>query len=1809
MLQCLRSRSIPWVAGFLFLVTPVIGAELVSLGDDWRFLPGVVEATPSNPAAWRAAGYDDSSWDSLSAPFWYGEVQPEPGTELVDMNGNYASVFLRRTFDVTNPGAVEFLELGAQSDDGFIAWLNGVEIARFNMPLGEIAHDGSSLDPLPEPIPFQTLAIPNPGALLNEGSNVLALHAFNYSLSPSSDFVIDVSLSADADVIPATVERVLPEPAQLLSALTQIEVVFSEPVTGVDAADLLVNGVSATNVTALTGANYLFSFPEPAPGDVAVSWNQSHGITDLALEPNPFTGTPWSYTLDPDHLPDGLQITEFMAANDHTIEDSFGDNSDWIEIFNGGTESVSLLGWKLTDSASNLAKWTFPDVTLREREYLLVFASERNLTNPGAELHTNFRLARDGGYLALVSPAGKIASAFAPTYPPQETDVSYGRDLADPRIIGYFIEPTPGWPNAVAGDGFASAVRFSVASGAFAQPFSLVISPEHFAADLQIRYTLDGSPVYEGSPLYAGPLSISGTTRVRARAFQAGLWPGPQHTEFYFALTPQAASFVTDLPVVVLHNEGGGEVPAYWDQPVLVQTYEPIDGVTSLTNRPTLSSHGVFHLRGSSTLFYPKGSFFLETQDEFGIDQAVSVLGLPGESDWVLYAPNNFEPVLLHNPVAFELSRQMGQYASRTRFVVVFLNTAGGAITTANYNGIYVLEEKIKADPERVAIDRLGPQDLESPEVTGGYLLSVDRPALDEWQIWAGEQSLNVLDPDFWEFMSPQRAPQYTYLQNYLDSFLSALVGPDWLDPVAGYAAYIDLPAAIDHHIHGVVTFNVDALRLSGYLYKPRNGRIVMGPVWDFDRTQGSTDGRDFNPRLWRSRVGDQGTDMFNASGTYHNPWYSRMFQDIDFWQLWVDRYQELRDATLSTTNVHQVIDALADQVGTEQPREVLRWGVRPRSGVVTIDGYSRSFSGSFQGEVDWMKDWYTERLGFIDGNLLERPVLSLAGGPVSSGVMLTLSSPEPGTIYYTLDGRDPRLPGGQISGAAQIYAGPITIPANARVSARTHHPQHRNQTGPGAPPLSTPWSGIASATYVVATPPLIISEIMYHPGTTVADGGHADNDFEFVELLNRGSAPLNLAGFHFTNGIDFAFSGSGAITVLAPGERAVVVRNLAAFQARYPAINGIAGVYSGSLDNAGERIALAGPLQEPILDFTYNNAWYRITDGLGFSLVLRDEGAALDDFAAATSWRVSSLWGGSPGATEPAQPSIPGVAITEALTHTDPPEQDSVELHNPGATAAAVGGWWITDDFEEPFKFQIPAPTVIPAGGYLVFDESQFTNNTAASFRLSSLGDSVYLLSSSDGTNLSGYLHGFEYGAAFNGVSFGRHILSTGAEEFVGQTALSLGAANPGPRVGPVVINEIMADPTFVSGPGNAALDEYIELHNASASPVPLYDPLAPTNTWRIRGGVEFDFPGNTIMPPNGHLLVVGFDPQLDAGRLAAFRNHYSLSPGTTILGPFSGRLANEGDRVRLLQPDQPQGPASPDPDLVPYVLVEAVNYEVGEPWPPGPASSPKSIQRRNPGWFGNDPGHWESAAPTPGAVNPSTGSPDTDGDTLPDVWESANQLDPLDSSGDHGASGDPDSDELTNSEEWLAGTHPRMADTDGDGLMDGWEVQTGLNPLNRSGPHSASGDPDGDGLSNAAEQTQGTHPLKADSDDDLLGDAWEIANNLDPNDPTGDNGALGDPDQDGLSNLHEFLAGTGPWNPASGLRLRVERLVDGRLHIGFPTVAGRAYVLQTRTDLEESAWVTLMEVAPLAQDSEFQLLGSVQNIDARFYRVMLRP
>ena len=474
------------------------------------------------------------------------------------------------------------------------------------------------------------------------------------------------------------------------------------------------------------------------------------------------------------------------------------------------------------------------------------------------------------------------------------------------------------------------------------------------------------------------------------------------------------------------------------------------------------------------------------------------------------------------------------------------------------------------------------------------------------------------------------------FVTQYLDAFYSALYSPNFTDPTLGYAPFVDLGAAIDHHILNVLAFNVDALRLSSYFYKDRNGPIVFGPLWDFDRALGSTDGRDANPRVWRATGGDMGTDMFNPAPIFSNPWYGQMFKDPDFWQRWIDRWQELRRHEFALTNLHGLVDSLADQVREAQRREAARW-----------PGFTTPRGGSYQAEVDRMKVWLSNRVDFIDTNFLAAPSPSSPSGPVPAGSTLSFAGPPGATIYYTLDGRDPRAPGGAVAENVQIYSGAITLAQNARVVARAYDLTHRNATGANKPPLSSPWSGPVAGTYVVSTPPLVITELMYHPAPAPPGDTNNAEQFEFIELRNISSEPLNLTGYHFTHGIEYTFTSASAVTRLEPQATVLLVKNDGAFASRYPGVTNIAGVYQGSLDNSGERIALDGPLQEPILDFVYRPDWFPSTDGQGYSLTVVDEHAPLSNWTTAAQWRTSSQLNGSPGWIDASTaPSISSVRI-----------------------------------------------------------------------------------------------------------------------------------------------------------------------------------------------------------------------------------------------------------------------------------------------------------------------------------------------------------------------------------------------------------------------------------------------------------------------------------------------------------------------------------------------------------------------------------
>ena len=348
------------------------------------------------------------------------------------------------------------------------------------------------------------------------------------------------------------------------------------------------------------------------------------------------------------------------------------------------------------------------------------------------------------------------------------------------------------------------------------------------------------------------------------------------------------------------------------------------------------------------------------------------------------------------------------------------------------------------------------------------------------------------------------------------------------------------------------------------------------------------------------------------------------------------------------------------------------------------------------------------------------------------------------------------------------------------------------------------------------------------------------------------------------------------------------MVHNRAAFESRYGTGHRIAGEFTGSLNNAGDDLALFGPVGEPILDFHYDGSWFASADGLGYSLVARDPSAPLNAWNSIEGWRISSAQGGSPGLTDPPPLNIPVVLINEVLASTPGLAGDRIELFNPNDQPVDIGGWFLTDAFYTPRKFRVPEPTSIPAHGFRVFTEADFNPapGAATSFALDAQGDDAWLFSADASSNLTGYVHGFHFGASEGNVTLGRHVTSEGREHFVAQVAASLGATNLGPRVGPVVINELMFHPPD-TGTLDNTLDEFIELVSLTNAPVPLFCELAPTNTWQLKGGVDFVFPQDLTLLPGEHLLVLNFDPA-DTVQLAAFRARYTLPGGVRLFGPY---------------------------------------------------------------------------------------------------------------------------------------------------------------------------------------------------------------------------------------------------------------------------------------------------------------------------------
>ncbi|MEO5960941.1 MAG: CotH kinase family protein, partial [Opitutaceae bacterium] len=665
--------------------------------------------------------------------------------------------------------------------------------------------------------------------------------------------------------------------------------------------------------------------------------------------------------------------------------------------------------------------------------YLVVFASNKNRRDPSAPLHTNFALSASGEYLGLIKPDGTtVASEYAPSFPPQSEDVSYGTaqgGAGELSPVGFFRVATPGAVNGGSSDlRLMERVIFSRNTGPFSNSFLLELSGG--GAGQVIRYVV-APPSEAGanvpaptstSPEYNGPISITSSTIVRAAVFSAdgSIVHGLDSVAHYLSLSPALSNFSSQLPLVVLDNHGLGLMEKDdIDRPAWIYTYEPSGSSAVFAGEPGFLSRTTMKVHGNFTALFPKKSYSLELRDNQDRANPQPLLGLDSSEDWALISPWMTDRSYIRNAYVYALSNRLGRWAPRTQFVEVFANTNADGLDLSDYAGIGVVTDRVKIGRDRIDIATLEPSDIAAPAITGGYVIKFDPlPDPDHYSFTtergipsAAGTGLVVDSPKADKLSQPQR----DYIRNYVQEMENAL----FADQASGFASrtyldYIDLPSWVDHHLLEVFVANVDGLTRSEYFYKDRDGKLVSGPAWDFDGTMGSGDERNANWDTWNT-AGE--IDLWSYG------WWGPLTRDPEFMQAWVDRWQLLRQHEFSEFNLHTLADSLAAQIGPEAAaRDAARW---PEN--------EGRFPGGFLGEVSYLKNWIANRATWIDQQFLAAPVL------LPTGATIRIVPPAGALLVYTLDGSDPRSLGGAVAPGAITTATAVEIPDSANFHARSY--------------------------------------------------------------------------------------------------------------------------------------------------------------------------------------------------------------------------------------------------------------------------------------------------------------------------------------------------------------------------------------------------------------------------------------------------------------------------------------------------------------------------------------------------------------------------------------------------------------------------------------------------------------------------------------------------------------------------------------------------------------------------------------------------
>jgi hypothetical protein len=945
-----------------------------------------------------------------------------------------------------------------------------------------------------------------------------------------------------------------------------------------------------------------------------------------------------------------LVLSEFQASNISTLREDDGNFEDWIEIANVSTASVNLAGWYLTDDSIRLTRWQFPSTNLAAGQFLIVFASNKDRRTVGQPLHTNFKLAKEGEYLALVKPDGlTIATAYAPSFPPQWDNLSYGLLGTNGTTAGlnleqhvYFTTPTPGAANGSGATALGPAIsEVQHSPGVPGDKDDLVVQA-HITPTLRpvksvtLRYcvmyvTEVAVPMYDDGAHDDG---AAGDGLFGARIPASVSIPG--HMVRYRLIATDMNNQETRAPAFANPTQSPQYFGTVVYDPVLTNSRlpafhwfiaNPQAASSNATARCSVFYNGEFydnigvHVHGQSTLGFPKQSYhfvFNPGQKLRWSDTAPRVGELNLLTTWA-------DKSQMRNVVAYNTYREGGAPGHFAFPVRVQQNRTFYSVANVVENGDDDFLQRLGLDPR-------------------GALYKMNNAA--DSVVGAEKQT--------------RKEEGAADLQALIDGMSQASIPARQ----AFLFDHLNVPEIVDFLAAKVITADIDFGRKNYYLYRDSDGTgewqimpwdvdLSFGRVWSC----GTTCLQYFDETIYTNQ------DIFVGNG---NRIVTPLYSTPATRQMFLRRLRTVMDELLQppdtpATNDHYRVQTLAwrDQIAPDAVLDLAKWGTWGTRETIT-QAVNRIWNEFLPGR----RAFLFRTMSVASGK--EIPASQPGDALVQFGdLQYRVSSGDPAQEWlsltnandYAVDLSRWRLEGG----VRLVFAPGTVIPARATLfmtpdlnafRRRQTSPKGGEQrlvVGPYTGELSAwgdllslwdPTGRLVSSNSYSGSPSLAqrflrITEIFYHPDPLPGNTNVDASLFEFVELRNIGPTPLDLRSVRFAKGIGFDFS-TGTITNLSPGARLLLVRDTNAFAQRYGSGLPVAGPFSGRLDNQGDRLRLEDAYGEVILDFHYDNQWSPATDGLGCSLTIVDDTLGWSQWGEKASWRSSSRRGGSPGQDDP---------------------------------------------------------------------------------------------------------------------------------------------------------------------------------------------------------------------------------------------------------------------------------------------------------------------------------------------------------------------------------------------------------------------------------------------------------------------------------------------------------------------------------------------------------------------------------------------